>query len=342
MYVPNAINERPDDQQIRITSPAAFVASVPALLGFHPERSLVAALLEGARLVCTIRIDLDGALHDSVRVIVDAARNGGADRAVLALYASDAPETARELARRLDEALSDSGLHVLDVLQVRDGRFRSLMCEDPGCCPPQGTLIPPGTTELESEQVARGHLAIAPSREALAAHYAARPERVADHTVYREASTALAQSLASRCEQALSDLRLLVAATHRPDHRLVDQGPVEVARIRLTLLLDDVTVRDYLLATLASGPDDPAAVEALTQLALTATFEVQAAVAATAATAQACIGGSPVAIWSLLDLAPDNSLARLLTSAIHAGFTPAMIREVLTSALPEIEARITA
>lgn len=341
MYVPRTINDRSDDQShICISSPAEFVAVIPALLGFRPEESVVAILMDGRRLICSMRADLGDDPTHVAEVIGNAASNGGANRALLAMYTLEDAETARAYADPLSATLATDGLLVGDALLVHPDRFWSLTCHDHECCPPEGISIPVGTTQFESEQVAQGRWAVAPSRQALAERYAPRPELVSDPSVYRMASGALDRPLAQRCEQAMADLRLVIAATHRPDHRLVDQGPVELARIRLTLLLDDVTVRDYLLAMLASAPGDPAAVEALTQMALTAPFEIQPALAATAATAQACIGGSPVAIWALLDLAPGNNLARLLTSAIHAGFTPSMIREALTSALPEIQARV--
>ena len=44
----------------KISSPAELVASVPAILGFHPAHSLVGLWTdEGAELVWSIRFDLD-------------------------------------------------------------------------------------------------------------------------------------------------------------------------------------------------------------------------------------------------------------------------------------------
>lgn len=330
----------PADSIIRLTSPAEFAAAIPALLGFRPHESLVAALLDANRLQCVVRVDHPGDPSAITEVICKAAVNGGADRVVMAICTTADADEVLPCGQTLAASLTLSGLHVADVLLVHPDRFWSLMCQDPDCCPRQGTPIPAGPSHLETEQVALGRVAVAPSRQALADLYAPRPELVADPQVYREASPSLGEPLAARCKQALADLRLIVAATHRPDHRLVDHRPVELARIRATLLLDDVTVRDYLLGTLASGPDDPAAAEALTQLALTAPIEVRPAIAVTAAVAQAMFAGSPVAVWALLDLAEGTSLARLMTSAIHAGFTPGQIREALVSALHEIRERI--
>lgn len=341
MYVPNTMNDRHEAGRIRITSPSEFVAAIPALLGFHPDESIIAVLVQGKTLVCTIRAYLDDNPTPLAGMICNAAGNGGADAVLLAMYTARDTASTHSYAHILAATLTCEGLLVGDALLVHPDRFWSLLCQDPECCPPDGTPIHAGTTQLESEQIAQGHLAVAPSRQALAQQYAPRTELVADPQIYRSASRSLGLPLAVRCEQAISDLRLLVAATHRPDHRLVQREPVELARIRLTLLLDDITVRDYLLGTLASGPDDPASAEALTQLALTAPNEVRPAVAVTAAVAQAAFAGSPVAIWALLDLAEETSLARLMTSAIHAGFTPDQIRDVLVSALPEIRERIS-
>jgi len=70
MYAPRNVNDRSDDQQqIRITGPAEFVAVIPALLGFHPEKSVVAVLMHGTRLICSVRSDL----YDDPRPTFDSA-----------------------------------------------------------------------------------------------------------------------------------------------------------------------------------------------------------------------------------------------------------------------------
>lgn len=124
--------------------PVALLGSLPAALGRQPGDELViVGISRKARGVAVVL----SVANDGDELVVDhAARQllrDGATAAVVVSYSSD--ERRIELAATL---LPTLGVRVLDVLVVHDGRWWSLACADPSCCPPEGTPLPtPPETE---------------------------------------------------------------------------------------------------------------------------------------------------------------------------------------------------
>jgi hypothetical protein len=55
-------------------------------------------------------------------------------------------------------ALVRAGIDIKESLIVRDNRFRSLICSDPTCCPPEGSAVPDlGSSRIAAEHVIAGH-----------------------------------------------------------------------------------------------------------------------------------------------------------------------------------------
>lgn len=133
---------------VRLRSPGEIVASLPALLGYHAERSIVLLLLGGdrRRVTLTMRVDLPDSCVPEVWQAIAAALSpglvrGGGDEAVLVLLDGD-EESARALEDALAGVLDEHGVVMRDVLVVSAGRYRSIHCTDPACCPSQGTPVP--------------------------------------------------------------------------------------------------------------------------------------------------------------------------------------------------------
>ena len=66
---------------------------------------------------------------------------------------------------RIDAALKDRDIVLRDALLVRGGRWWSYRCDDPGCCPSDGTEIPVDT-EIAAAHALAGR-SLLPSRDAL-------------------------------------------------------------------------------------------------------------------------------------------------------------------------------
>lgn len=334
------VPDRAPIASVRISSVGDLIATVPALLGFHPDHSLVTVLLdERNRVVCTIRTDLTGGVQTDR--IIDIAARAGADHMVLVVYAprtSGALPLADELALAMG-LMSEAVVRVSDAFAVDAGRFWSYLCQDSSCCPPQGTAIPTTVSDLETHKIASGALAVAESRDALTAIYRPYPELAPPPGVYRAQRRAQRLPLRTRCGQAVTDT-LALSSWLAQDSSEVD---CDAVRARLGLLLTDVVVRDYLLATLVRDQPDLAPIgRALTWLALTASDEYRPALAATAAAMVIALGDNPVAAWGLLDLAEGVPLAALLARCLQGGFPPDRLRGLLVDALPAVEGQINA
>jgi hypothetical protein len=134
------------------------------------------------------------------------------------------------------------------VLLVAAGRWRSLVCTDPFCCPPEGHEVQaPEQTAVAASATYAGLVAL-PDRDSLAALLAPRAEAERGRL-----APALATEQARRERRALaegpergrrSDTRALFAAARRADAGIA--APSEDEAVRFGVALSDLPVRDSL------------------------------------------------------------------------------------------------
>ncbi|UOE44615.1 DUF4192 family protein [Agromyces larvae] len=139
---------------IRAGSAHEFLALVPAIAGYRPERSLVCVAFRGNRTAGLLRLDLPTRIadHDSVagQVIGTLCRMPGVDALVPVVYTSSgyASTRARREQRLLDRILrdaEDAGFEVRDALRVaRDGWGSVLDSETPESGHPLALIEPAG------------------------------------------------------------------------------------------------------------------------------------------------------------------------------------------------------
>jgi hypothetical protein len=327
---------------ITIRSIDEFVASIPALLGFVPTESIVGVCLDAnSQVACTVRIDLGRSLMDEAERLAEVATTADSDRLIFVVYTG---RGSGELPRstQVDQVtryLRDREIRVQDALLVDGNVFWSYLCRDMTCCPQEGRPVPTTPSELEVERVVAGAPAVASSRDALRDLYRPRPELAPPLDLFATQQHVLTWSLKERCHQAISDLQLLKSWIVIGDDDACDE-----ARARLMLLLGDLMVRDFLLATVAGMKDTQVAVATrlITCLALTSPENLRAPVAATAAALTALRGDNPVGTWALIDLAEDQHLASLVAFAVEAALPPRCLREMVISTLRIVEDQINA
>jgi hypothetical protein len=127
---------------IRLTGPASIIEAVPYLLGFTPADSLVLVGLRGANITVTARIDLNDLTRpDALTHLTTALADQAQSSSVLALTYG----TPRD-PDRIANAVAASGMQLLDHLRVANGRYWSLTCNEPQCCPTEGRPIPTDNT----------------------------------------------------------------------------------------------------------------------------------------------------------------------------------------------------
>jgi hypothetical protein len=241
-----------DEPQARIPvrGPAALIAVVPHLLGFHPSNSLVAVALSGphGRVRTVFRYDLpdppDHAMAESIAAHFTAIM----DREHLATatligYGTGALVTpVTDVARHL---LPRNGIRLLDILRVDEGRYWSYLCTDPDCCPPGGHPVDPAHPAA-CALLATAGLAAAPSRADVAARIAAvtGPQAAAMTRATRQAEDETARR-ESRGGAAAADAAGLAAVRdaitcYRSGATITD--PLVLARV--TVALTSLRVRD--------------------------------------------------------------------------------------------------
>ncbi len=317
---------------VRIRSVGSFVASVPSLVGFVPRESLVGVFLSHGQVRVAIRLDLPAEVTEAGRHVASTGRRVEADEIVLVVYTArgDRGLPHRAIVDTVAAACQDVGVRVREALLVDGGRFWSYRCQGPACHPTQGTVIP-DDLRLEAERVASGHRATASSREDLVAQYVGRPDLSPSAEAFVTGRAVLRLPLMARAEVTWDAVQVLASAT-----RAVRPETEELLRARVVLAVQDVRVRDFVMAKIADEPDPAALVDAVVRAALTAPEDRREPVAAMAAALLAACGDSTVPVRCLLDLAGSQTLAALVSTMIEIPIPPRRLRALMVEALPQI------
>jgi len=318
------------DGRVRLTArrPADLLAAVPFLLGFHPEESLVALLLQAGRVLLTARYDLADGPDAGVADLVEQHAPSGV---VLVAYCADAARgraALQAVADQLDRSRRESRVELVDLLLVDGRRWWSLACTS-GCCPAEGSPYEPGEHPLSAEAVWAG-LVARPDRAAVVATVAGPPE--GDWPGLRRSARRIAARLerGTRTDRQDALGRAVVAALPRLDAADDDRaagldGLAADTCLELALLVRDTLVRDVACALVTRE-------DARRHLALWQ--EVLARTPPELAAAPLCLVG--VAAWAggngtllnaccerLGELDPAYPMGRLLTDVSRRALPPA-------------------
>ncbi|MGH3359256.1 MAG: DUF4192 domain-containing protein [Nocardioidaceae bacterium] len=134
---------------MRASSIQDLLGSVPALLGFHPRRSLVAITMQGKRLGFRLRVDLPepGQVDDAAEQLVVPLLAQCPDGVILVAYIDPEPSGARSVPRMAADGLVSAmrrrlaadGVQVREAIRCDGSRYWSYLCKVAECCPPEGT-----------------------------------------------------------------------------------------------------------------------------------------------------------------------------------------------------------
>ncbi|GAA3578854.1 hypothetical protein GCM10022197_40370 [Microlunatus spumicola] len=312
---------------VRLTArrPADLLAAVPFLLGFHPEESLVALLLQAGRVLLTARYDLGDHAEAGVADLVEQHAPSGV---VLVAYCADAVRgraALQEEVDRLDRSALDAGVELVDVLLVDGRRWWSLACTS-GCCPSEGSPYEPGEHPLSAEAVWAG-LVARPDRAAVVATVAGPAEE--DWPDLRRRVRRIAAGLDRRTRTDRQDAlgRAVVAALPRLDAAdgARAAGPGDDACLELALLVRDTLVRDVACALVTR--EDARRHLALWQEVLARTPPELAAAPLCLVGVSAWAGGNGTLLNAccerLGELDPTYPMGRLLTDVSRRALPPA-------------------
>ncbi len=331
---------------MRVGSADAILAVVPHLLGFHPAESLVVLGVGGphSRIRLAFRYDLPDPPEEGLAADIasHAATVLGRQHLTLAIaigYGSGRQVTP--VADVLIPALREAGIGVQDVLRVADGRYWSYLCDDPGCCPPEGVPFDPARHPAAATLAAAG-LTVLGNRAELVATLAPAVEsaKQMSEAVERAQDRATRMLTDAFADPRYGDVYQPVADAGRRSVRLAVTRYRRGGRLTshhdelawLGVALTDMRVRDDAWARM--DPEYNADHQRLwVDLVRHLPPEyVPAPAALLAFTAWQAGDGAlaSVAIERALDADPDYSMAQLIADALHAGLPPSAARLPMT------------
>ena len=338
---------QPDEPQlsgpVRVGSPAAMLAVVPHLLGFHPSRSLVLLGISGPRdrVAMAFRYDLPD--PPDAELTTDIATHAGEvlsrqeiPAAVVVGYGP--AELVTPVIDQVAGALLHAGLTVREALRAEGGRYWSALCPDPACCPPDGVFYDPCSHPAAAVLSGAG-LGAYPDRAALARTLepppgSARAIRQATTRALRRIDRLLAQAERDGLRPASALAQAGCAAVRQAIGRYRSGGAI-TDRGRLAFLavcLADLRVRDDAWARMDPG-QRRRHLRLWTDVVTAAAPEfVPAPASLLAFTAWQCGEGAlaNVAIERALGADPAYSMALLLAQAVQAGLPPSSARLPMT------------
>ncbi len=327
-------------------SPEAVLAIVPHLLGFYPERSLVVIGLSGqpSHVSVTFRYDLPDP-PDALE-IADLAEHGASvlsrqqiHGAVLIGYGPEG--IAVPVLDVVMHTLELTGVEVGEVLRADGGRYWSLLCDSPECCPVEGRPYDPGSHPVAAVMSDAG-LAVHPDRAALARTLQPRPGtaeqvRQVTDTARLQLSQLVAQGLiAGESQPHLRVARTGRAAVQQAIKMYRAGGTIGRAErlAWLAVLLADLRVRDDAWARMNPSYRHEHCRLWTDVLRAAATEFVPAPASLLAFTAWQSGNGAlaACAVDRALEADPDYSMALLLDQALQAGLPPSSARLPMTPA----------
>lgn len=142
-----------------LNSPHDLLAAVPFMVGYHPQDSLVAMALREDKVVMAMRVDFpdDESIEAISKTIALHLVREKASEAIIVGYLPPSVASSDPLLV-VRERISGYSIIVKECIEVRGDRFRSSLCADLECCPPEGNLVPElSDSRVTAEQVAAGN-----------------------------------------------------------------------------------------------------------------------------------------------------------------------------------------
>lgn len=156
-----------------LTSPHDLLAAIPFLIGYHPTNSLVIVSLKNDCVGMAMRVDYPPSesahLMDGYEALAFHLVREGAEGALIVSYVPDGRNDGEEILGNISTVLSRAEIPIRESLLITAGRWRSLLCCDPECCPVGGNeLREIASSRIAVEQVAEGRPMPFSDREGMA------------------------------------------------------------------------------------------------------------------------------------------------------------------------------
>lgn len=338
---------------VSIGTEAGLIASVPALLGFAPQESLIVLSQHGVtgrgRLGPVVRTDLptsDDAGRALLEEVPDRLANAGADTVHLLVVsehdtASGDPVQAG-LVEDLQDAFAAVGITVSSAFWTPAiTRGSSWRCY--GRCQCTGVLPDPDATELAAHQAVLGKVTYRSRQEvesALAPEPCSARRRQMLDSAHDRARSARDRDWTRAVLDDVDAVRAAAAVVGAG--QLLDESTLA----RVVVALRDPAVRDVCLGFVLgkSATVRPEHAEQLWWVLTRSAPRPEVADPATLLAFTALLHGGgaqvSVALQRALDADPEHRLSRLLAAMIDRAVEPTALRRIATDATDEATARL--
>jgi hypothetical protein len=162
---------------VTVGSPSELLAALPHMLGYVPTDSLVLVCMHGGKKRTGLLLRYDDWVadypEDFFARAIPRIEHEAPDSLLVVMFGERSPIDGdlpdRAFTELLVDELDQLGLDELDVLYTAEGRWWSYLCEDPRCCPPEGTPVTIGSDAelLLAAEHAYAGTAVLPDRRSL-------------------------------------------------------------------------------------------------------------------------------------------------------------------------------
>jgi Domain of unknown function (DUF4192) len=332
----------------RVTAgtPDALLALVPHLLGFYPSSSLVVLGLGGKRYQVRVTFRYDLPDPPDCEQAADIAEHAVSvlqrQRLPMAALIGYGPvQLAGPVLAAAMDSLLEGGVELMEVLRAERGRYWSVLCTDPACCPAEGRAFDPGSHPVAAAMAEAG-LAALPDRAALArtllppagsTEAIRRSTRLAERRLCELGETYRADGGRDRQEQTVRAGRAAVQRAIK-HYRAGDSLTSGDELAWLAVLVADLRVRDDAWARMNPRYRDAHLRLWTDVLRAAATEYVPAPASLLAFTAWQSGNGAlaSVAVDRAVTARPGYSMALLIGEALDAGLPPSAAKLPMTPA----------
>lgn len=138
-----------------LTSPHDLIAAIPFLIGYHPVDSLVVVSIKDNCVGMAMRVDYPDDLPASAYdLLASHLQREGSTGALLVAYVPSTRSDGEAVLGDLSAALLRIDVAIDESLLIKNGRYRSTICNDSQCCPPEGRDLP----EINESRIALEHV----------------------------------------------------------------------------------------------------------------------------------------------------------------------------------------
>ena len=299
--------------QVDVSAPRGFINSITTQSTTPLTDCVLVAFLDENTCVRIDRLDLPTNWVEMLEALINTATDNSWEQVIITVFSakSEGELPFVQETKDIKDTLELSQIHMLDLLLVDGNHYWSYLCEDQGCCPADGNVL----------QAEVRDIAPPPAKE------------IPEITMLDEAD------IQAICEQYEGRVPELATLTWNALQALAEpfMGTVEARnqhQAEVIAGVQNIKVRDWMMCQIIQGDEqEPALVDALLECVKVAPVGSQARIAAVGAMLLKASDADHNAIWQMLELSGEESLGRLVRTAVTHNVPSRVARESITAVI---------